>query len=100
MSNYIYGLIIETSFYPNYFILTKNNKILSLKYLKKEQLTSTIFHILYDFLKREKVSLEDLKYIAIGLGPGSFTGIRLGASIGFSLSYGKQLPLLTFCFEL
>lgn len=30
--------------------------------------------------------------VAIGLGPGSFTGIRVGAALGLSLAYGWEVP--------
>jgi tRNA threonylcarbamoyl adenosine modification protein YeaZ len=34
-------------------------------------------------------------HIVTGIGPGSFTGIRVGASMASALSFGWQIPLFT-----
>lgn len=35
--------------------------------------------------------------IFVGQGPGSFTGTRVGASLGMGLSFGWNIPLYGFC---
>lgn len=35
-------------------------------------------------------------YIAIGIGPGSYTGIRTGAALCQALAYGWKAPIVTF----
>lgn len=35
-------------------------------------------------------------FIAVGKGPGTFTGTRVGAMAGWSLAYGWNIPLVSF----
>jgi len=38
-----------------------------------------------------------LEYIAIGMGPGSYTGTRVGATVAKTLSFAMNIPLVPFC---
>jgi tRNA threonylcarbamoyladenosine biosynthesis protein TsaB len=40
---------------------------------------------------------SDLKAIAVAQGPGSYTGIRVGAAAGKGLAYFKSIPLVGYC---
>ena len=44
-------------------------------------------------LEKEKIGLKDLDEIEVNTGPGSFTGIRVGISIGNALSYLLKIPI-------
>jgi tRNA threonylcarbamoyladenosine biosynthesis protein TsaB len=45
-------------------------------------------------LERAGVRLAGLDRIAVGLGPGSFTGIRIALSFAKALAYGASVPLV------
>lgn len=46
-------------------------------------------------LRRVGVSLDDLQGIAVSDGPGSFTGLRVGASVAKALVHVRPVPLWT-----
>lgn len=46
--------------------------------------------------KESYTTLTDLTHIAICIGPGSFTGTRIGVMTGKTLAYGANLPLIPF----
>jgi tRNA threonylcarbamoyladenosine biosynthesis protein TsaB len=45
-------------------------------------------------LKSAKWSAEDIDLLALGLGPGSFTGLRIGVSIVKGLAWAMKRPVL------
>lgn len=47
-----------------------------------------------ELTQRHGLKIRDLSGIAVGTGPGSFTGLRIGLSSAKALSYAHQLPLV------
>lgn len=46
-------------------------------------------------LKRNKLKLDDIHEIIIGIGPGSYTGLRIAVMVGKMLAYTKHITLRT-----
>lgn len=47
-----------------------------------------------NLLHEAQLSFRDLDAIAVGIGPGAFTGIRIGVGIGQGMALGGDLPCL------
>jgi len=45
-------------------------------------------------LKKEKITLNKLSFLTVGIGPGSYTGMRVGAMAAKTLSYALNIPLV------
>ncbi len=56
---------------------------------------ATILPLIQDLLRRAGSSLDHLHGIVLSDGPGSFTGLRVGASLAKALAHARPLPLWT-----
>jgi tRNA threonylcarbamoyladenosine biosynthesis protein TsaB len=45
-------------------------------------------------LEKARLSVEELDGIAVSIGPGSFTGLRIGASIAKGLAFARGTPIV------
>ena len=59
-------------------------------YRHSELLTSSI----QDILNENNIGVKDLSAVAIGIGPGSFTGLRIGFSVAKGLCYPHNIELI------
>ncbi len=50
--------------------------------------------LIAETLRDAGLRLRDLDRIAVGLGPGSFTGVRIAVAYAKSLAYGARVPLV------
>ncbi len=47
-----------------------------------------------ELLRENDISPDELDAVAVGRGPGSYTGLRIGVSFAKGLCYGLDIPLL------
>lgn len=47
-----------------------------------------------ELLKETGLRPDDLNAVAVGMGPGSYTGLRIGVSFAKGLCYGLNIPLI------
>ena len=86
-------LILETSTEKACLVLAENEHVLNSQPLDGGPQLSKTLAIQVKFILSGIV--PDL--IAVGTGPGSYTGIRVGAALAQGLSFGWNIPLLGFC---
>jgi tRNA threonylcarbamoyladenosine biosynthesis protein TsaB len=92
------SLLIETCTERGVIAISDAEKILYQKQLPYGlQNSSYLLPAIEEVLKNANVLLTHIELITIGIGPGSYTGIRMGAIAAKTLSYALKIPLVGVC---
>ena len=90
----MYTLILDSATKILYISLIKDNKVLFEKYLEGfNDHAKNIVYLVDEALKENKISVDDLGKIVVGIGPGSYTGVRMAVTVAKMLSSFKEIPL-------
>lgn len=90
------GLILETSGRIGTLILCRNeHPIAHMTFEGGSSLSKSLGLHVQHLL--EAYAPFPLDFIAVGRGPGSYTGIRVGASMAKALAFGNDAKLVYFC---
>jgi tRNA threonylcarbamoyladenosine biosynthesis protein TsaB len=86
-------LSIDTSG-PLFSIAILNNKYLEIREFEANKAQSERMIIeIQGLLKTLSLSFEDVKGIAFGSGPGSFSGVRVACGIAYGIAFAKEIPI-------
>ena len=89
-------LHIETSSKNCSVAISEGEKILCLcEEVSENYKQSESLHTYVEWaLEGAKLTLKDIESVSLGKGPGSYTGLRIGASSAKGFCYGLQIPLI------
>lgn len=86
-------------------LLDSSNKFLSVGLSKDGKVVDKIFYEAWqrqsemmvtevdNILKRNNLKKEDLSAVVVGVGPGSYTGVRIGVTIAKTIAYALHIKL-------
>ena len=64
------------------------------KLVQKQKLGSQVLlPMIVKILKKNKINFSDLTGVEVNVGPGSFTGTRVGVVVANALGYALNLPI-------
>lgn len=84
------ALLIDTSSENVFLAVSKNGKIVCQKTISDSRQLSKFL------LPSIETLWQDFDYITVGIGPGSYTGTRIGVIVAKSLSFALDAPLIGF----
>jgi|SRR5690554_6641469 len=93
----MYILNIETSTKNCSVALAKNGNTVIIKEIAEQNFShSEKLHLFIDeVLKQAGIPYKELAAVALSKGPGSYTGLRIGASTAKGLCFALDIPLIT-----
>ena len=79
---------------PLFSIAILNNKCLEMREFEANKAQSERMIIeIQALLKTLSLSFKDIKGIAFGSGPGSFSGVRVACGIAYGIAFAKEIPI-------
>jgi len=88
-------LAIDTASDLNSVAVLLNGKTLSVRQLQSERgQGEVLFSLIQEVLAEAKKTPADLTHIVVSVGPGSFTGVRIGLATARALGLALKIPVL------
>ncbi|MCQ2606879.1 MAG: tRNA (adenosine(37)-N6)-threonylcarbamoyltransferase complex dimerization subunit type 1 TsaB [Bacteroidales bacterium] len=89
-------LSIETATGVCSVAIHEDGKCVALREIKEANAHSEKLTVLIEELLQENsLQVKDCDAVAVSIGPGSYTGLRIGASVAKGLCYACSLPVIT-----
>ena len=90
----MYQLLLDSS---NIYLavgLSKDKKVVdSIFYNAWQRQSEVMVEEIENILKRNNVDKKELDAIVVGIGPGSYTGVRIGVTIAKTIAYALHIPV-------
>ena len=89
-------LVFDTSTTACTVALITHGQVFSRHAIAPRQHTAMLLDMIEACLLEANLVLSDLNLIAVGMGPGSFIGVRFAVSVAKSLAFSANLPVYRF----
>lgn len=88
-------LCIETGTEVCSVSLSNNSEIVDIRESADPQAHARQLAVFIDeILKKNNLTTKDLSAVAVGEGPGSYTGLRIGVSTAKGICFGAKIPMI------
>lgn len=91
----MYSLLIDTHDTKVLFVLYKDYKVLQVKEIDSKMRHSEIaMPTLISIIEENHINIKDIDNLLCIIGPGSFTGVRIGVVIAKTIAYLLNIPII------
>lgn len=88
-------LSVDTTASPASVAVTDDEKVVAFSYLNIGlKHSETLFSLIDNVLKNSGTDVKSITYTAVNVGPGSFTGVRIGVSSVKGLSFTNEIKCI------
>ena len=77
------------------YIYDGQKKLAEIKWKAHRRLAETIHNKVDEILNKSSISLSEIDGIVFYKGPGSYTGLRIGASVANAISYAQKTSVIS-----
>jgi tRNA threonylcarbamoyladenosine biosynthesis protein TsaB len=93
----MYKLLVDSSTKTLYIALVLDNKVLEEMYIEgRNDHAKNIVSKIDEILKNNNIKVEDLEGVYVGVGPGSYTGVRMAVTVGKMIATNTNVLLYGF----
>jgi len=90
-----YILYLETATHVCSVAIAKNDRLIAIKETSIENSHSSLITVFVEEVIQEaKIQFTDLNAVCVSMGPGSYTGLRIGVSSAKGFCYALNIPLI------
>ena len=94
------NLIIDAAADKIFFKIINDNESYTSDYPSSRENFDKFLTLLFNFLNKNKININEINNIFVNQGPGKFSGIRASISVAKALSFTNKLNLYGFDSEL
>ena len=89
------SLFLDTCNHNIYIGLLKDNKLIdSINFINDNNLSEKLLPSIKDILDRNKIDKKSMQKIYVSIGPGSFTGIRIGVTVAKTIAWSLKIKIV------
>ena len=89
-------LNIDTALDSASICLTKDEEMVQLAFNENQKDHAAWIHTaIAELLKKNNYTIKQLEAVAVSIGPGSYTGLRVGLAAAKGLCFALNIPLIT-----
>lgn len=88
-------ILLETSGSVTSVALAEEGKIVAVRQTEEPRMQASLTAVFIDeVLKERGIGVKDCDAVCLSMGPGSYTGLRVGSSTAKGLCFGAGIPLI------
>ncbi len=86
-------LYIDTHYTNLVLALLNDGKLIDQRLIESNKHSENTIPLLNKLLNDNNLTIDNIKEIIVIIGPGSFTGVRIGVVIAKTIGYAKNIPV-------